>query len=570
MNKRKALSAGVTAVVLVGLALAPLTRDALRSDARIASGERPFTKTLTDLGLKEEDLPWSGFANPPSFGLKAAPPVADPRSLEERLASAIRLKSPEKWAALQKLVIDFPNEPASHAALARVACKFGGSVGIGHPEEQEKLSAKPQTSFARIPPSKPEDIALMAASCEAGERLDPENGYFPAMAAVAYLAADRDADARAALHRAAGKTVWHEYIDIELRGYERLAEKNGSAGNTITRTARMASIPFPHYAQLRALSRLMIARAMEAELAGDAKSGLETRKDVWKLGALMRTEGTSLICNLVGMAMTRIASARPDGAPALASDGSDEATIAKYRKQVDARFVAYLKTHFASDIAAAWPKEVQAHAQVRAVSHKGMSHSAFSFNTGFETVARSFVNAQLFVGVALLCVLAAIFGLTPTLGRRFGKVGVGAAILGGALFAGWLVWNALAMTREMMAYQAMIQGLAGDEGSTKEDASRLMSVFLREATLGGLAIFVPGLTLLIATLLAKQGQRSRSLRDTTLALSAILALAYAAHLTSFALRERSVGAELTRMAAHEGRYVAEKCGLEWPGLNPGR
>lgn len=567
MNKRKALSAGVTAAVLVALALAPPTRDALRSDARIASGERPFTKTLTDLGLKEEDLPWSGFVNPPSFGQKAAPPAPD-ASLEERLASATRLKSPEKWVALQKLVIDFPSEPAAHAALARFACKNGGSVGIGHPDEQDKLSAKPRQTPYVPNPSKPEDIALMTASCEAGEQLDPENGYFPAMAAVAYLSADRAADARAALHRAAQKTVWREYIDAELRGQERLAEKSGAAGNTITRTARMASIAFPQYAQLRALSRLMIARAVEAEPGAPSIPAREIRRDVWKLGALMRTEGTSLICNLVGMAMTRIAAARPAGAPALGSEEDKDHALA------DARFVQYLQflatvdSQAGNRYAEEWPKEVEAQKQVRAVSHMGMSHSAFSFNTGFETVARSFVNGVLFAGVALLCVLAALFGLTPTLGRRFGKVGVGAAILGGALFAGWLVWNALAMTRELMAYQAMMQGLAGDEGSTTEDASRLMSVFLREATLCGLALFVPGLTLIISAILAKHGQRSRSLRDTALTLSAILALVYAIHLTSFALRERTVSGELTKMAAHEGRYVAEKCGLAWPGNDP--
>ena len=563
VEKHIGLVAGAAAA-LIGLSLAPLTRDAIRSDAKVASGERPFTRTLTDLGLKEEDMPWPGFVNPPTLGGSRHAPTPD-GSLEERLASATRLKSPEKWAALQKLVLDFPDQPASHAALARFACKNGGSVGVGHPEEQARLSEKPQASFAKAIPSKPEDIALMVRSCEAGEKLDPQNGYFPAMAAVAYLSADRDAAARAALHRAAQKTVWREYIDAELRGQERLATKNGDAGGTIARSVRMASILFPHYAQLRAMSRLSVARAVESERATPSIPAREVRRDVWKLGALMRIQGTSLITNLVGMAMTRIASARPGGAPALDSEDGKDHRIS------DARFVKYLQllsivdSQAGNRFAEEWPKEVEAQNQVRRVADKSMSYSAFGMNVLMETCVRSLVDSVLLLGVTLLCVLAALVGLRPALGRRFGKAGMTGAIAGFALLGGWLIWNSLAMARELLAYQGLIQGLSGSESEAATDAASLMAAISREGALGGLALFILGLALLLAALVAKKGSRARCVQNTALICSAALALVYVVHLTSFALRERTVSSELTKMSVHEGRYLAAKSGMEWPG-----
>ncbi len=49
-----------------------------------------------------------------------------------------------------------------------------------------------------------------------------------------------------------------------------------------------------------------------------------------------------------------------------------------------------------------------------------------------------------------------------------------------------------------------------------------------------------------------------------LPVAAVLTLVYAAHLTAFAFRERTMQAELQLVLQHEGRHIAAKLGKPWP------
>ncbi len=557
---------GTLALIFATLALLPLTRLALRDDTRLAMGRSSLGSVLVELGIKQEDLPLGGIGPPISASPDIA--VAPGSELEVQLANATRLDGKEKWAALQKLVQDFPNRPEAHASLLRFACRNGGSVGIGREEEQDRLSIRQGTLHSSsLPKPDPADIALMLTSCAAGERLDPDNAYFPALAAVALFSASRDTEALAALHRAGEKKLWREYTDAELHGQELRAQRLGDSGSSLARSVRMASLQFPHYAQFRAIARLSAVKAMDAEVAGDVKTGLQIRRDVWSLGRMMRIHGTTGICNLVGIAIVRIASARPGGAPTLKNELGNDVGVSERNKKSDARFIAYLNAHGFSKDASAWEPELAASDRVRALIQNSNTVSAWNPATMGETTVRLVAGRVVLVTVVLLCLATGLSFLVPLLGRRFGWAGIALAITLFLATLCYLGWQALGGARDTLAYVGLAQGLSGSSNATGE-AARVSAVLAREGTLAGLALLVPLLLLFfVAVLGGRRGTPSRSvlLRRWALPAAAAMALIYAVHLGAFCLRERAVNAELDSMGVHEGRYLAAKFGSPWPG-----
>lgn len=558
MKRANLYAASVLLLVFGGLTILPLTRSVVRSDARMASGETGLGATLQDFGLRQEDMPLNGFGPMPSReNLKAPAPGSE---LEVRLANAVQLESPQKWAALQKLVRDFPDQPAAHAALARFACKNGGSVGIGRSDQQDRLSPpRPEQAQQRTySPStaKPEDIALTLASCEAGERLDPENAYFPAMAAVAYLAGEQDEKAHAALHRAAQKPVWREYIDAELRGHELRAERLGTKGNSLARTARMASILFPHYAQLRSMARLATVQAMDKEIAGDIKGGLQIRRDTEAVGKIMRLQGSSLITNLVGTAMERLAMARPGGAPAV---------IEKERGESYKQFFIWLEKNGSPEEAQLWKQDLIRQDEVKEIASKGSSSSIFGGGGMVETVLRSVAGMVLLSAVMLLCLLSGLSFSARVLGRGNSRTGVAISVVTFLGVLGWLTWNTLGGVRDAIAMNSIIQGLSGGEGEAVPAA--VLAALWREGALVAItALSLPIWLFFVAVLGGRPGKSSRGaiLRRYALPLAALFAVIYGVHTFSFGVREQVVHAELTESATHEGRYLAGKLGRAWP------
>ncbi len=560
---------GTLALIFATLALLPLTRSALRDDTRLAMGRSSLGSALVDLGIKQEDLPLGGIGPPLSASSDIA--VAPGGELEVRLANATRLVGKEKWAALQKLVQDFPNRPEAHASLLRFACRNAGSVGIGREEEQDRLWIRQGTLHSSsLPKTDPADIALMLTSCATGEKLDPENAYFPALAAVAHFSASRDTDALAALHRAGEKKLWHEYTDAELRGQELRAQRLGDSGNSLARSVRMASLLFPHYSELRALAWLSAVKAMDAEVAGDFKTGLQIRRDTWSLGRMMRIHGTTGICNLVGLTLVRIASARPGGAPTLKNELGNDVGVSERNKKSDARFIAYLNAHGFSKDASAWEPELAASDRVRALIQNGNTVSAWRFPVLFETMSRILISIALFGTVGFFCLLAGLGHVVPLLRRRFGTSGVWFALAGGLAMLGYLGWNTLGGVKNILMYSSMVQGtgMSGSGDFVAKEMEKIASGAVRVGVTALLALLMPLLLLFfIAVLGGRRGTPSRSvlLRRWALPAAAAMALVYAVHLGALCLRERAVNAELDRMSLHEGRYLAEKFGSPWPG-----
>jgi hypothetical protein len=545
------LAAGVLAAAFTGLAMAPLTRSGLHLDTRAAGGARPLGQTLLALGVRPE----------PGFGPGPAAPRPEPAELPEspldvQIASATRLPAPLKWQALKRLVEAFPAEPAVHATLLRFACKNGGSVGIGRTDETAPLLSEPVGTSGPGSGSDPDDIAWMRRSAAAGERLDPDNAYFPAMAAIAAFAARMDDDAYAALRRAAARPAWREYIDVEAWGALHRAERLYGPQSSVESTARLGVILFPHYAQLRAMSRLVAAQALAAELSGDRETGLERRRLIWQLGATMRREAAPVIGGLVGMAITQSAALRPGGAPLPGDRGS-----AAGRDAAAQTLETYLNRWGKPGEAAAWRTEQDAQATVRRLVAKDTAAYPLDGATMAQGGLRLVLGEVLLSGVLLFSVLGAIGHLLPVLGRRLGRGAVVATLGFYGVGVGLLGWNAWGNLRDIQACVGVFSSLEDTPAArVAGDATVLL------ANLAILAAVVPVLVPALACAVAALRCRpvGRILRAAALPMATVLTLVYGAHLIDRAHHDLQAQRALEPFLIHEGRARAAALGTAWP------
>ena len=559
MKRWNLLAASTIAATFVLLAVLPLTKNALRFDMQLAAGRPILGNALVDMGIRQADMPLGGIG--PILSVARETQIPHSPELPVRIAEAMQLSGRMKWDAFQRLVADFPENPAGHAALVRIACKNGGSVGVGHDAEQEELSATPSRPLSRGSDADPNDALVMLRSCEAGERLAPDNAYFPAMAAIAHYALNHDSEAQAALHRATTKPRWYEYIDVEAAGRVRRAEQRFGPQNSLTQTASYAAILFPHYAALRSMARVATVQAMHAEQEGNTKTGLALRHDVATLGEKMREQSSSLIGGLVGMAMVNVAEGRTGGAPAL------HITEDLGRKERDTQFLSYITVHGGQAEAAHWQALLAARDDTRAII-KHTEVSAFGTETLIGTQLRLLVNLALLGAATLLCVLGGLALLRPWLGRVAGNAASGIVVVVFMTVIAWQIWQGLGNLRDALAYTGLMQGLASDDG-TGGNTPLLSQSLITEAVLGAVALLTPLLYLVVVALrsaLVKKNHAMSLYQRSALPVAAVLTLAYAAHLAAFALRERTVQAELQQVLQHEGRHIAAKLGKTWPGV----
>lgn len=573
MKHTNLLAASLIAATFTLLAVMPLTREAVRFDMQMAVGKPVLSSTLTDLGIRQDQMPLNGFG--PRFSPRRDDGVIPSPEFSVRLASILQKGGREKWAALQQLVTEYPDNPAGHAALARMACKNGGSVDVGHSEEQEELIPKRlpgQTPPLRVgqPTAYPEDPAIMLRSCAAGERLDPENAYFPAMAAIAHYAANQDGEARTALRRAAEKPIWREYFGVEAAGRVRRAKLLYGPQNSLTESANLASMLFPHYAGLRSMARVATAQAMRAEIAGDIDKGIALRRDVARIGDKMRDQSSSLIGGLVGIAMINLTELRPGGAPMVSAADEDQKDAEARRARTHVQFMEYLAKHGEPGDMARWQYYADAGKETREITQRATYVSAFGFSTMFQTQFRLMVN-MLLMGVAtLLGILGSIALLRFSLGASLGRFASTVTVISFMMLLAWGVWNALGNVRDILAVNQVIAGLSGD--STIDPALALaeqqatLRAFYIEGTLALLTLLTTPVYLTVVALMAKRRgiPVNLLLMRWTLPLAAVLTVGYAVHLIAFTQRERTVRAELQQVVAHEGRYVADKLGRSWP------
>lgn len=243
-------------------------------------------------------------------------------------------------SALRGLEARFGDTPSLYANILRYASI--GEIGIGEQPADWALGglAPPSQPQVHETPSSPAVLAAYDRDAAMGERLDPNNAYFPFMRAYGLYAANKNDQAVAELLRAGKDTKFDDYSPDEVEGDWKLSQDLIGGQDALVRLAFEAALLFPHYAKMREVARVAAYQAMLEEQSGNSDQGLAIRNALMHIGSLMRAQSNSFIGTLVGIAITGIAMARPGGAPAIQHQPNE--TRAEIESQRDDRFCAYL------------------------------------------------------------------------------------------------------------------------------------------------------------------------------------------------------------------------------------
>jgi hypothetical protein len=310
----KPLSIACTATavfVLVALFLAPQTRWLVRQQVLMSLGQyhpfpgsdnQPHTRSFED---DQRQIQAVLARRPDDFGLAYSQAIGAENSQAIGAENSTLVT-----ALLRPLERRFPNRPVLYAGILRRAV-----VGLHWNRfEETRLDDLPQpASPPHLFPNAPETLAAYDHDAVMGERLDPNNAYFPIMRAIGLFAAGRDRDAQAAVERAAHESGWREYVPEEVEARWRLHQDAFGDPGALSRSTVVFTTIFPQYIKMRSLARLLLYQAMQEERAGHFEEGLKRRAALRHYGELMRVHSTSLIGSLVGIAIIRIALADRGG-----------------------------------------------------------------------------------------------------------------------------------------------------------------------------------------------------------------------------------------------------------------
>lgn len=243
----------------------------------------------------------------------------------------------QPYGSLKQLVPRFGDRPALYAHLLR----FAVQAGVSPRRPEEALVGGRRSPAMPLPPLPPPPADLLREFdrfAQQGERLDADNAYFPMMRAMGLFAARRDREAVNALLRASKCTRWDDYTSDETMA--RIALLHAAFGKVPAIAEEVADtvVSFWHHGALRSMARMAVYMAEKAEHEERKEEGVQIHLALMRCGHLMRVHGSSLIANLVGMAIISMGASVPGGAPP-PPDISPEERIKRTRQ----RFVQYLR-----------------------------------------------------------------------------------------------------------------------------------------------------------------------------------------------------------------------------------
>ena len=298
---------GLTLGVLLALLLAPQSGWLVRFQARslLRFAPLPGYGPGTDYMARERTV---ATAHPNDYQLQYAAATSVLWARDKNF-----LDHPYNTEALRAMEIRFPNSASLRANVMRFDAESGST--FNRPDEGDLLDPGASSNSGASHVSNTPMLRDFDQDAAAGERLDPDNAYFPFLRAAGLYAAHRDAAAQAAILRAGTKTRWAEYYDDEITGDTRLHELAFGDRSALWHLAVTTSQMFPHYILMRDATRIATYQAMLDEQTGHIQQGVALRHALMHCGGLMRARSQSVIGSLVGMEVAQTALQRPDGLP---------------------------------------------------------------------------------------------------------------------------------------------------------------------------------------------------------------------------------------------------------------
>ncbi len=573
-KSREMLLVGIALVVMAGLFVWPATRWLIR--LQLVSQIVPSHVDHAALDRRVAE------GSPQDFQIQYVHALTTPAPASSASEnSAIRLLSsltPDSQCIerLRGLEARFPNEPTLYAHVLRYATR--GQVHLRR-REQDELSLISQKHNETVKDALlSEHLASFDRDAAQGERLDPNNAYFPLMRAAGLFEAGRDADAIAAIRRAGQATRYEDYVGEEFYSLDRFRALAYGESGALARVSVAAAILFPHYAELRAMCRMGVVSAIHAEQSHNAQAGFAIRRDLAHAGGLMRVQGHSLICSLVGMAITSITMSRPGGTPLVKTDDTGHMTEAQREARQQEKlnkYCAYLRSIGHDDEARWMIVEMDAIKQAKDISKKAgdADVGAFSMTPMRDLClwwAANLLTLTNALGLLILGAFAAIAAhVSP--GKRLLLWRIAFSCLVVLVFGLWL-WNVERSISDWVATPFQLtQSLSGSDTDSAsyggvEMAARIVTIVCALALPLGMLGVISIISLCTRVPLATG--IGRGLRGLALPVACALFLAYAAQTAGTLRQEARVNASLHAGMRSEGAANAAALGRTWPGVTP--
>ncbi len=377
---------GIVLGVLVGLWLLPPVRYTFGSQLRFALAQDglPWALTLdSQRSLREAPrLDATAAILPDDYllqvgratafvelgGVKAAP------ASEVAPADDAPDTSDHTLARLTRVAHDFPLAAGAQAHLARYM--MVDRVRIQRAELAEKTEEQGKgkrekgkeedSSFILHPssltiPARYTDVKLMRWALSNGERLDPDNVFWPAMLASAYFAAGRDTQALAALARCEQKTRWDSYIYEEVLGQWRLYSLTYGDHGATQKIGPLSRIAFPHLRELRRMAEMARWHADQEANRGHVREAIQIRQHVLRLGILLRDTATWAYEALYGTDLILIAASDK----AVTPRQTTVRTVGQWQEQAR-EYLAFLEAHGKKSEVTVLTAEVEESCKLRA------------------------------------------------------------------------------------------------------------------------------------------------------------------------------------------------------------
>ncbi len=421
------------------------------------------------------------------------------------------------------------------------------------------------TSYSRRRSSTRGEFAAFLEAATRGARADPSNAFFPAMRSLALFGMRRDA---AALHRAAMLKLWDDYSLAETESRLRLMHEALGRRGAVPDICIVAATLYPHYAQLRAGARLAVYSAIRAEQGDNRSAGLAIRHDVMRMAGVMRADSRTAIGSLVGAAIASIAASWPGGERPSAASQSESSDARPERNA--AAYRSYLSGIGRKDEARWALAQLAAGRQVRASTKDAAPRSVMS-GTPIVSLIAKWVLSPVVLSLALWCLVVGVLTAaaapdTAPRWRLLAPLGVGLVLML------WFAWTHTANARVLAAYISVIGNLSGDASSSSGAGG--MSLFTAAMARVGVTLLLVGLPIALMGGAALAGAAARkavwpTIGKTLRGAGLALAVLYALLAVDLARHEDRASAALAQVRKHEGRYMAQIIGREWPPAEPG-
>lgn len=474
---------------------------------------------------------------------------------------------------LRTVSVKFPDHPEILAATLRAESQT--EVIVHRPESSDFLENKQRsaatTGTVKRNPPKRSDAAMVQRfieQCLIGERVDPDNAYFPMLRAMAYTELNQDAKAFETLRLAASKKAWREYIPEEFVANRTVNRAMYGNAGLVPEMAISAAILFPHYSSLRELSRVVVAEAIKREIKGDFAGGLALRRDLFDVSEKVRNESTTFIGSLVGSAMMDLSRMRPGGmlqykAKLSRKDGPTAEEAKEARDINRARFVEFATKHGDATFANRAVDSAKVGDIIRETTRNSMDRGIY----GMESITRLTIGQ----GVALILlsnmVWMLVIGAIASAVVRSPRFVAGSRLTPGPFVAA-VAGIALAMvisgaiTGISVGYNvSAVSGMTGEAGSIVPIA----------AVAAGMVLAIPTLVLILLSIWAAINKRASFTRTITggfaaaaLPIATVMVIAWVGIVYYCAGLDTRGSIELMEMLQHEGKYLFRIVGQKWP------